>query len=119
MSGPVITALLSPNPASGNLTADGSEDLLASATAASGVFQLRADLSNMADGDIVELRAYTKANGNGTEGLVYYASFANAQTNKIALSLPVATAEDIKFTLKQTAGTNRNFQWSVLNLVGL
>ncbi len=118
MSGPVVTALLSPNPASGNYTASGSEDTLASGTSAPGVFQLRINTVNMADGDILELRVYTKANAGDTEGQAYYASMANAQNDVLKISLPVATAEDIRFTVKQIAGTNRTYQWSVLNLAG-
>ena len=118
MAGPVITTLLSPNPASGNQTADGSEDTLASASAASGTFVLRVDTSNMADGDVTELRAYSKANASGSEVLCWYVSIANAQGEVLKYSPPIPTAEDIKFTLKQTAGTNRTYQWAVLNLNG-
>src|SRR5579863_9590896 len=118
MAGPVITTLLSPNPASGNLTADGLEDTLASGTAASGTFMPRVNLANMADGDVVELRGYTKANGSDTEGQLWYISFANKQSDVLPPLPATPTAEDYKVTLKQTAGTNRTFQWSVLNLNG-
>ncbi len=118
MAGPVITTLLSPNPASGNQTADGLEDTLASGTAVSGTFMPRIDLSNMADGDIVEIRGYTKANGSGSEGQSWVVSFANKQTDVVPPLPATPTAEDYKVTLKQTAGTNRTYQWSVLNLNG-
>lgn len=118
MAGPVITTLLSPNPASGNQTADGAEDTLASSSAASGTYVLRVDTTNMADGDVLELRAYSKANGSASEVLAWYASIANAQSEILKYSPPIPTADDIKFTLKQTAGTNRTYQWAVLNLNG-
>lgn len=118
MAGPVITTLLTPNPASGSQTADGLEDTLASATAASGTFLLKVDTANMADGDILELRAYTKARSTDTERQVAYISLANAQSDPLAFLGPIATDADIKFTLKQTAGTNRAYPWAVLNLNG-
>lgn len=119
MSAPVITTLLTPNPASGSQTATiSTEHTLASASSAGGVYLLRVNCVNMVDGDVVELRAYTKASGSDSEAVCYLASFANTQSDVIKLSIPVATAEDIKFTLKQTAGTGRAFPWGVLNLSG-
>ena len=118
MSGPVITTLLSPNPASGNLTADGTEQTLANSTAASGTFMPRVSLANMVDGDIVEIRGYSKANGSATERQCWICSFANAQGDQLPPLPATPTAEDYKVTLKQTAGTNRTYQWSVLNLNG-
>ena len=83
MAGPVVTTLLSPNPAQGNQTADGSEDTLASSTSLGqgGTFQARINLSNMADGDILEIRYYDRANSSDTEGQALYISFANKQTD--------------------------------------
>lgn len=118
MTAPVITTLLSPNPASGNTTTDGTEQTLASAASAAGIYQLLIDTTNMVDGDQIELRAYTKSNGSATEHQAYFASFANAQTDLVKMSLPIATAADIKFTVKRTAGTDRAYQWGVLNLCG-
>ena len=119
MAGPIISLLLTPNPASGNITADGTEQTLASATAVSGTFMPRVNLANMVDGDVVELRGYTKANGSDTEGLCWYLSFANKQSDVLPLLPTIATAEDIKITLKEipTAG-HHTYQWSVLNLNG-
>jgi hypothetical protein len=78
-----------------------------------GVYQLKVDLSNMADGDILELRVKTRArSADGTDRLEYFATYANAQALPIATSIPV-TASRAVFTLKQTDGTGRTYTWSV------
>jgi hypothetical protein len=119
MAGPVITTLLSPNPASGNLTADGTEQTLASSSSASGTFFPRVNLANMVDGDLVVITGYTKANGSDTEAQTWQISFVNKQTD-IVPPLPVTiTAEDYKITLKETpVSGHHTYYWSVLNLNG-
>lgn len=122
MAGPVITTLLSPNPGSGNQTADGSEDVLASSTSLSvgAIFQPIIDVSNMADGDVLVVKTYKQANGSGSLVEESAVSFANAQSDDTP-PLPVtacANGVGYKVTLTQTAGTNRTYQWSVLNLLG-
>lgn len=120
MAGPVITTLLTPNPASGNVTPTtlGTPQTLASGTAVSGTFMPRVNLSNMADGDIVVFTVLTKANGSDTEGQSWYISFANKQIDVLPPFPITPTAEDYNFQINQTAGTLRAFQWSVLNLNG-
>lgn len=115
MAAPAITALLSPNPASGNTTTDGTEQTLASATAAPGVYQLDIDLTNMADGDQIEIRAYKKSNSSATEHLADVFSFANVQAVPVVEIGPYSTVGDIKFTLKRISGTDRAYQWGVIN----
>lgn len=115
---PVITTLLSPNPASGNTTTDGTEQTLASGTAAAGTYQCLVDTTNMVDGDIIELRCYTKSNGSATEHQEFYASFGGAQGDAVKASPIIPTAADVKFTIKRTAGTDRAYQWGVNNLNG-
>lgn len=110
-----ISTGLTPNPASGNTTTDGTEQTLASGTPA-GTYVLRIDTTNMVDGDTIELRAYGKANGSATEHQCYFASFSNTQTDALKLSPPIPAVEDIKLTLKRTAGTDRAYQWSVVVL---
>lgn len=117
MSAPAITTLLTPNPASGNTTTDGTEQTLASGTAA-GVYQLLLNAANMVDGDIIELRAYGKANGSDAESQMYMATFAHTQTDKLKASLAIVAPSDVKFTIKRVAGTDRSYQWGVVNLSG-
>jgi hypothetical protein len=120
MAGPVITALLSPNPASGSQTADGLEDTLASASTLSqgGTFLPQVDLSNMADGDQTEIRIYNQANASSSLVQEVYLSFANKQSDPLPPLPAIPATIGWKLTLKQTAGTNRAYQWSVLNLNG-
>ncbi len=122
MSGPAVTTLLSPNPASGTWvpTDNVTEATLASATAAAGCFKLRMDLNNMADGDIITLTIYTSADGTNQRLFERYTLGPNAPTELIHLGPDVPTAESIKFTALLTAGstTSRSFPWTVLNLYG-
>ena len=74
------------------------------------------DLANLANGDTVELRIYTKAKSGGTERLAYMRSYQNAQSELVVYSIPVPADVSFKATLKQTAGTGRNFDWSVLGI---
>ena len=119
MAGPVITTLLSPNPASGSATVVvGTEDTLASGTA-SGTYVLTLETINMADGDIVEVRGYDKPGGSSTSRLSFYYSLANAQSTPGHISPPILTEGYVAFSIKQTSGTARTFNWSVLNLNGV
>ena len=71
---------------------------------------------NMANGDVLELRIKTKVLTGDAVGLAYLATFANIQTEIIKLSRPTPTgglASATVFTLKQTAGTARNFPWAI------
>jgi hypothetical protein len=108
-----VATSLTPNPASGNLTADGTEQTLASGTSA-GTYQLHINLSNMASGDAVRLRIYSKANSLDTETVVYDRTFANVQGEPLTVSPPHGAVADYKATLQQTAGTNRTYQWAVV-----
>lgn len=117
MTAPVITTLLTPNPASGSQTADGAEDSLASGTAA-GAYQLSLDTHNMADGDVLEVRAYDKPGAGATKRQVMYYSLANAQSDPSHASPIVVTDAYIEFSIKQTAGVNRVYAWAVRNVYG-
>ena len=102
-------------PAHGNTTADGSEQTLDTRTT-DGMYQLVVSTANMADGDATEFRIKTKPrDAAGSRELAYYACYKNAQAIPIKQSVPI-TGSSIEFTLKQTAGTNRAYQWSVRRL---
>jgi hypothetical protein len=107
--------------AAGSKTADGNEQTLeASNLTAAGSYVLCVDLVNMVLGDAVELRVKTKARSTGTLQTVYFATYANAQTQLNVYSVPVpidgTESAQISFTLKQTAGTNRAYPWNVMTL---
>lgn len=77
------------------------------------ILQLTVDLSNMVAGDIVELRVKEKVLSGGSTAQALMATFAHVQANPVAKSIPLPCAYDGTFTLKQTAGTGRNYPWRV------
>lgn len=106
---------------SGTQTATvGTEHTLQSVPDQRGDFQLIVDLSNMASGDVMELRAYQKTLAGGTSRVVALYTFYGAQPanalifNSDFFLNDLTTEEGVKFTLKQTFGTGRNFAWKVL-----
>jgi len=91
------------------------EHTLSTVTTA-GTYVLTVDLSNLADGDELELRAKVKVRSTGTTRQAYIGNYAHAQTNLVAISIPVPTVSECVFTLKQTAGTGRAFAWEVVGI---
>lgn len=108
------------NFASGTTTADGSEQFLSSPNVV-GEFALALDLSNMAAGDILEVRAYKMVLTGGTQRAFWFQAFYGAQPaiNLIALSafIPndLTDTNAVRFSIKQTSGTNRAYAWKVYN----
>lgn len=102
--------------ASGTQTATiGTEHTLHTSAAAK-TLVLRVDAVNMADGDRVELRIYSKVLSGSTLAVAYLATFMHVQAQPVKISLPIVAAghaSGTQFTLKQTAGTGRAFAWSV------
>ena len=122
MAAPVVTTLLTPNPADGTTSAltIGTETTLASSTSLSqgGAFKPAIDMTNMADGDILEVRGYNQATSGSSLVEAWVLSLANGQTD-LCPDLPETVAVyAYKLTLKQTAGTGRTFAWAVANMYG-
>lgn len=88
--------------------------------AVAGTFTFHVDTVNMADGDALELRAYQIILTGGTRRVAYYSSYADAQhaDDLVKISVPISNeltdAGSLRFTLKQTLGTSRNYPWKVL-----
>lgn len=101
----------------GTLTADGTEQQLIDDTAG-GTYVLEVDAANMAIGDTIELRIYTKALTAGTLGVVYYAVYTNAQGEPLKISVPIASLYECKMTLKQTThpSSYKTYDWVVYTL---
>jgi hypothetical protein len=107
--------------ASGTQTATvGTEHTLRDETAGEGeVYDAAIDLANMQANDVLEIRLYVKLLTGGTLHRVYYAKFADAQDDESQLVHPVVyvpaltVMKEWKLTLKQTAGTGRNYDWTV------
>jgi len=119
LAGPVITTLLSPNPASGTLTTDGTEQTFASASAAAGTFVLRLDRINMQDGDVIEIRLYNSADAANQRVQDVYSMSNAATSGVIHATPPIITADYSKFTITRIAGTDRAYPWSVVNMNGV
>lgn len=79
-------------------------------------YVLVVDCANLAMGDTVELRVYTKCRSGGTERLAYLRSYTNTQGELIKYSVPIPADISCKATLTQTAGTGRVFEWSLLRV---
>ena len=88
--------------------------------AVAGTFTLHVDTVNMVAGDVVELRLYQMVLTGGTRRVAYFASYSGAQPadDVIKISVPISNeltdSGALRFTLKQTFGTSRNFPWKVL-----
>lgn len=113
---PVVATGLSPNPASGTTTTDGTEQVLASGTSTPGDYVFALDATNMVDGDTIELRVYTVLKSAGSYRQAYFASFSNTQTDAAKVSICLPSVYGYKATLKRTAGTDRAYDWAVLAL---
>jgi len=79
-------------------------------------YVLVVDASNLASGDVLELRLYSKVRAASTQNVAYYATFSGAQSQPNKYSVPIPITEDVKATLKQTAGVGRSFDWQLLAL---
>ena len=81
-----------------------------------GTFVLYVDTVNMVLGDELELRAKTKVKSDGTTREFLVATYAHVQGQPVKASIPVASINECVFTLKQTVGTGRVFNWEVVKL---
>lgn len=95
----------------------GTEHQLAAPTIAA-TRVLIVDTSNMVAGDTLELRIKGNVLGGGTTIVAYKETFYGAQDvdDRMKLSIPFPSDNGGTFTLKQTAGTGRNFPWKILTL---
>lgn len=88
--------------------------------AVAGTFTLHVDCVNMVAADVLELRIYQIVLTGGTRRVTYLMTYADAQPTDdlIKISVPISNeltdAGSLRFTLKQTLGTSRNFPWKVL-----
>lgn len=89
----------------------GTEHILDNPTT-SATYEFSVDTSNMVNGDLLELRVYDKVDGTNFQQ-VWKGTYQHVQINNGKVSPAKAVTAGAKFTLKQTAGTGRNFAWSV------
>jgi hypothetical protein len=106
--------------ANDTLTADGTEQDIAE-IADVGTFALLVDLSNLANGDVVELRAKMKISAGGDYITLFNATYAHYQgdpdfSEVLKVSLPITHIHGLKYTLHQVDGTNRDFPYEIIQL---
>jgi hypothetical protein len=77
-------------------------------------FVLKVDCTNLVNGDVLELRLYTKVLSTSALNQVWKGSYSNAQANVVKQSPFVPSDQSIKATLKQIAGTGRALDWALL-----
>jgi len=82
----------------------------------SGVFVIQLDLSNMVVGDYAEVVVKVRQTSGGAYKQQSYSLYAHAQADVIQQSVPIVAPYGAEFTLKQTAGTGRDFPWLVATL---
>lgn len=79
-----------------------------------GAFQFFVDLVNMARADQLEIRIYEKINDSGdTARLVKLWTINNAQDKKMWASPVLLLLVGWRFSITQTDGTGRTFEWSI------
>lgn len=106
--------------ASGTQTATVTTEHTLSDVNVAGVYTLHVDTVNMVAGDVLELRVYQIILTAGTRRVTYIGSYQGAQPTDdiIKVSIPIGNeltdAGSVRFTLKQTFGTSRNYPWKVL-----
>jgi hypothetical protein len=104
---------------SGTHTITSHEAILLNVSAA-GVYTLHVDSVNLADGDVIDLRAYQMILTSGTRRAALLASFFDAQhvDDLIKILDPLgnelADTGALRWTLTQRLGTARAFPWKVL-----
>lgn len=103
---------------SGTQTAVISTEHSLAAPSSAGVRLLVVDVSNMVAGDALELRIKGNVLGGGATIVAYKEVFYGAPDadDKMKLSIPFPSDNGGTFTLKQTAGTGRQFPWKSLTL---
>lgn len=96
------------------LTGGGTLDTLVSTNTNVGFMNFLPDLTNMANGDIIEFFLSTKVLSGGAFSQVWKASFSHVQINKIPLFPAIPSDIDFKIQAKQSAGTGRSIPWKNL-----
>ena len=107
--------------ASGTQAATVTTEHFLSSPNAAGVYTLHVDTVNMVAGDVLELRVYQMVLTGGTQRVYNLQTYSGAQPTDalVKVSVPIGNeltdSNSLRFSLKQTYGTSRNFPWKVLS----
>ena len=77
-----------------------------------GVYQFFIDVSNLANGDTIEIQLLEKVLSSGTARLVFEATVSNVQDEPIWASPSLVLLHGWTLQMRQTAGTARTYDWS-------
>ncbi|MDZ5457002.1 hypothetical protein [Azohydromonas lata] len=92
------------------------EHALGAEITAPGTYVLVVNTRNLVAGDTLELRIKTRIKSGAALESAYTVSFSNVQAALNKYSVPVPSDTGLQCTLKQVAGTPRNFDWNILQL---
>lgn len=81
-----------------------------------GTYLLVVDTTNMQNGDTLELRGKSAAKAGGSNIQFFCGQYANVQADPMKISVPIPAVDGCTFTLKQVAGSGRNFDWNIYQL---
>lgn len=79
-------------------------------------YVLALDFNASVTGDVFEIRAKTKVLTGSTAREAYLDTISGAQTQPNYYSLPIPAPWSVAFTIKQTAGTGRVVDYSIMSL---
>lgn len=99
--------------ASGTVTADGSEQTLLD-TDDAGIYCFAIDINNMAEGDDLTIKMSMKILSGGSEEIILENFSEDESGISILYTAPKFASQGAVFTIEQTAGTNRNYPWKVV-----
>ena len=87
-------------------------------TSDNGTYILVVNTKNMVSGDTLELRLYLSTTDGAQPDVCYYGFVPGNQgpDARVYISVPMPSYSGCSFTLKQTAGTSRDFQCQILAL---
>jgi hypothetical protein len=101
----------------GTTTADGTEQTLATITD-NKYLQFSINTSNMQSGDTLKVRWYKKVKSTGTLARFHVEIYTDDQTveplSPVKDSGPFWIVNQGRLTIEQTAGTNRDYDWEIL-----
>lgn len=81
--------------------------------ASAGAIQVFVDLNELAAGDTVEMRMLEKTLSSSTARVVWSASFSDPQAEPVFASPVLLLMHGWSMEMRQTAGTVRDFDWSI------
>jgi len=104
--------------ASGTQLTDATADpgILLSTQTRAGIYVWTLDTSNMQAGDAIECVIQTIVLAGGTRRQAYRMPFRNVQAQPIKVAPAVMTDQSIRISIERTAGTDREYPWSLQQL---